>query len=168
MDYVVAAANLYGQIFGISGTRDRASITKTLEKVRLPFFTPKSSVKIHLSDEEMEEDKQDDASKIDFIADTFGYYITFSHFLNSFPAPEKAELEEWKGKLASSSVESSFMQMYPIDFEKVRHERIDTLAAYSAEATDRLAAECSQGAGSKSMAAFRLRFFFPPSPLGPR
>ncbi|XP_040060409.2 ubiquitin-like modifier-activating enzyme 1 [Gasterosteus aculeatus] len=92
MDYVVAAANLYGQIFGISGTRDRASITKTLEKVRLPSFTPKSSVKIHLSDEEMEEDKQDDA--------------------------KKAELEEWKGKLASSSVESSFMLMYPIDFEK--------------------------------------------------
>uniref|UniRef100_A0AAQ4PV49 E1 ubiquitin-activating enzyme n=1 Tax=Gasterosteus aculeatus aculeatus TaxID=481459 RepID=A0AAQ4PV49_GASAC len=90
MDYVVAAANLYGQIFRISGTRDRASITKTLEKVRLPSFTPKSSVKIHLSDEEMEEDKQDD----------------------------KAELEEWKGKLASSSVESSFMLMYPIDFEK--------------------------------------------------
>uniref|UniRef100_A0AAQ4QMG9 E1 ubiquitin-activating enzyme n=1 Tax=Gasterosteus aculeatus aculeatus TaxID=481459 RepID=A0AAQ4QMG9_GASAC len=92
MDYVVAAANLYGQIFRISGTRDRASITKTLEKVRLPSFTPKSSVKIHLSDEEMEEDKQDDA--------------------------KKAELEEWKGKLASSSVESSFMLMYPIDFEK--------------------------------------------------
>ncbi|XP_031723484.1 ubiquitin-like modifier-activating enzyme 1 [Anarrhichthys ocellatus] len=95
MEYVVAAANLYGQIFGISGTRDGASIRETLENVHVPSFTPKSSVKIHLTDKEMEEEKQEDRDEA-----------------------EKARLEELKGKLASSSLKSSSMQMYPIDFEK--------------------------------------------------
>uniref|UniRef100_A0A4W6CZ15 E1 ubiquitin-activating enzyme n=1 Tax=Lates calcarifer TaxID=8187 RepID=A0A4W6CZ15_LATCA len=92
MEYVVAAANLYGQIYGIKGTTDVASIRKILEKVHIPSFTPKSSVKIHVTDEEI-------------------------HCLCVF-APEKARLEELKGKLASPSLKSSAMQMYPMDFEK--------------------------------------------------
>lgn len=95
MDYVVAAANLYGQIYGIRGTRDCSSIRRTLEKVRVPSFTPKSSVKIHLTDKEMEEDQKKDSDDA-----------------------EKSRLEELKGKLASPSLKSSAMQMYPIDFEK--------------------------------------------------
>eukprot|EP00064_Thunnus_orientalis_P000855 superscaffoldBa00000050_g856 len=93
LEYVMAAANLYGQIYGIKGTRDCASIRKILEKVHVQSFTPKSSVKIHLTDKEMEEDKKKESD------DT-----------------EKAQLEELKGKLAS--LKSSAMQMYPIDFEK--------------------------------------------------
>uniref|UniRef100_A0A672I9D2 E1 ubiquitin-activating enzyme n=1 Tax=Salarias fasciatus TaxID=181472 RepID=A0A672I9D2_SALFA len=89
MDYVVAAANLYGQIYGIEGTKEHASIRKTLEGVRVPAFTPKSSVKIHVTDQEMEEDKKNDS----------------------------AQLEELKGKLASSSLRGS-APMFPIDFEK--------------------------------------------------
>ncbi|XP_070697555.1 ubiquitin-like modifier-activating enzyme 1 [Pempheris klunzingeri] len=95
MEYVVAAANLYAHIYGINGTRDWASIRRILEIVHVPSFTPKSSVKIHVTDKEMEEEKEkgcDDA--------------------------EKARLEEVKGKLASPSLKSSAMQMYPIDFEK--------------------------------------------------
>ncbi|XP_034388072.1 ubiquitin-like modifier-activating enzyme 1 [Cyclopterus lumpus] len=95
MEYVVAAANLYGQIFGISGTRDRASVKETLERVHVPYFTPKSSVKIHLTDKEMEEEKQEDRDDA-----------------------EKARLEELRRKLASPSLKSSFMQMKPTDFEK--------------------------------------------------
>ncbi|KAI3369989.1 hypothetical protein L3Q82_024797 [Scortum barcoo] len=95
MDYVVAAANLYGQIYGISGTREIVSIREILERVHVPSFTPKSSVKIHVTDKEMEEEKEkgsDDA--------------------------EKARLEELKGKLASPSLKSSAMKMIPLDFEK--------------------------------------------------
>ncbi|XP_023265943.1 ubiquitin-like modifier-activating enzyme 1 [Seriola lalandi dorsalis] len=95
MGYVVAAANLYGQIYGIKGTRDGASIRTILETVAVPTFTPSSSVKIHVTDKEMKEDKEkgsDDA--------------------------EKAQLEELKGKLASTSLKSPAMRMYPIDFEK--------------------------------------------------
>ncbi|XP_078104826.1 ubiquitin-like modifier-activating enzyme 1 [Sander vitreus] len=95
MGYVEAAANLYGLIYRIKGTRDWAAIRNILEKVHVPSFTPKSSVKIHLTDKEMDEEKEkerDDA--------------------------EKAQLEELKGKLASPSLKSSAMQMYPTNFEK--------------------------------------------------
>ncbi|XP_019214768.1 ubiquitin-like modifier-activating enzyme 1 [Oreochromis niloticus] len=94
IEYVMAGANLYGQIYGIKGTRDFTSIRGILENVHVPAFTPKSSVKIHVTDKEMEEEKKrecDDA--------------------------EKVRLEELKGKLASPSLKSS-AQMYPIDFEK--------------------------------------------------
>ncbi|MEQ2172960.1 hypothetical protein GOODEAATRI_026737, partial [Goodea atripinnis] len=92
MDYVMAAANLYGQIYGIKWTRDSAAIRRTLEEVQVPPFSPKSSIKIHLTDKEMEEDRKKDGDDAD-----------------------KARLEELKGKL--SSLKSS-AQMYPIDFEK--------------------------------------------------
>lgn len=58
MDYVVAAANLYGQIYGIVGTRDCSAIRSILERVHIPAFTPKSTVKIHLTDKEMEEERE--------------------------------------------------------------------------------------------------------------
>ncbi|KAG7495128.1 ubiquitin-like modifier-activating enzyme 1 [Solea senegalensis] len=93
MEYVVAAANLYGHIYGIEGTRDGASIARILDKVQVPSFTPSSSVTIHANDTELEESRErgrDDA--------------------------EDARLEELKGKLAS--LKSSDMRMYPIDFEK--------------------------------------------------
>uniref|UniRef100_A0A7N8WXJ0 E1 ubiquitin-activating enzyme n=1 Tax=Mastacembelus armatus TaxID=205130 RepID=A0A7N8WXJ0_9TELE len=93
MDYVVAAANLYGQMYGISGTRDSDSIRKTLDKIHVPSFTPKSSVKIHLTDKEMQEDREKESD-------------------------DSARLEELKAKLASPSLKSSAMRMYPIDFEK--------------------------------------------------
>ncbi|KAM7006559.1 ubiquitin-like modifier-activating enzyme 1 [Tautogolabrus adspersus] len=95
MDFVVAAANLYGQIYGITGTRDSASVRNILENVSVPTFTPKSSVKIHLTDKEMEEDKEKDRDDA-----------------------EKARLEEFKEKLASPSLKGSAMQMFPMDFEK--------------------------------------------------
>ncbi|RVE73454.1 hypothetical protein OJAV_G00047140 [Oryzias javanicus] len=90
--YVMAAANLYGQIYGIKGTRDTASIKQILGKVQTPSFTPKSSVKIHLTDKEMEEERKKESGDA-----------------------EKAQLEEIKGKL--SSLKNS-AQMNSIDFEK--------------------------------------------------
>ncbi|XP_068171349.1 ubiquitin-like modifier-activating enzyme 1 [Antennarius striatus] len=95
IEYVMAAANLYGQIYGVKGTRDLASIRTILESVRVPSFTPKSSVKIHVTDKEMEEDTAQGSDDV-----------------------EKAQLEELKTKLASSSLKDSAMQMFPIDFEK--------------------------------------------------
>ncbi|XP_024126269.1 ubiquitin-like modifier-activating enzyme 1 [Oryzias melastigma] len=90
--YVMAAANLYGQTYGIKGTRDVGSIKQIVEKVQTPSFTPKSSVKIHLTDKEMEEDKQKESGDA-----------------------EKAQLEELKGKLPSLK---NSAQMHSIDFEK--------------------------------------------------
>ncbi len=59
MEFVVAAANLYAQIYGVSGKRDWASIREILKTVHVPSFTPSSSVKIHLTDKEMKEDKEE-------------------------------------------------------------------------------------------------------------
>ncbi|XP_061583291.1 ubiquitin-like modifier-activating enzyme 1 [Cololabis saira] len=92
IEYVVAAANLYGCIYGIEGRRHCTSIKKIIEKVQVPSFTPNSSVKIHVSDKEMEEERKKEKDDV-----------------------EKAGLEELKGKL--SSLKSS-AQMCPIDFEK--------------------------------------------------
>lgn len=64
MDYIVAAANLTAQLYGMEGTRDRASIKQISDEVTVTSFTPKSSVKIHLTDKEMNEDKDcDDAGE---------------------------------------------------------------------------------------------------------
>lgn len=67
MGYVVAAANLYGQIYNVKGTRDCASIRTILETADVPAFIPSSSVKIHLTDEEMKVDREkqsDDAGEL--------------------------------------------------------------------------------------------------------
>ncbi|XP_056129409.1 ubiquitin-like modifier-activating enzyme 1 [Lampris incognitus] len=95
MDYMMAAANLYGQIYGIKGTRDHAAIREVLENIHFPSFAPTSSVKIHLTDKEMEDDKKTQIGDAD-----------------------KTRLEELKEKLASPSLKSRAMQMHPIDFEK--------------------------------------------------
>lgn len=65
----MAAANLYGQLFGVKGTKDLASLRNVLENIKVPPFNPKSSVKIHLTDKEMEEERQkegDDAGEFLF------------------------------------------------------------------------------------------------------
>uniref|UniRef100_A0A8C6UTR0 E1 ubiquitin-activating enzyme n=1 Tax=Neogobius melanostomus TaxID=47308 RepID=A0A8C6UTR0_9GOBI len=60
MDYIVAAANLYGQTYGISGSTDRAMIRGLLDRVPVPQFTPQS-LTIPVTDEEMEESESDEA-----------------------------------------------------------------------------------------------------------
>lgn len=41
MDYIVAAANLYAEVYGIPGSRDRDHITSILSRIEVPAFTPK-------------------------------------------------------------------------------------------------------------------------------
>uniref|UniRef100_A0A667X6P2 E1 ubiquitin-activating enzyme n=1 Tax=Myripristis murdjan TaxID=586833 RepID=A0A667X6P2_9TELE len=54
MDYIMAAANLYAQTYGLPGNTDRAAVTKILQDVHVPTFTPRSGVKIHVSDQELQ------------------------------------------------------------------------------------------------------------------
>uniref|UniRef100_A0A3Q2QZ93 E1 ubiquitin-activating enzyme n=1 Tax=Fundulus heteroclitus TaxID=8078 RepID=A0A3Q2QZ93_FUNHE len=122
MEFVMAAANLYGQIYGIKGRRDVAAIRKTLEKVQVPAFSPKSSVKIHLTDKEMEEDRKKEADDTGKLAS--GAFDSFPPLnviaphprLLSVSSADKARLAELKGKLSSLNGSG---QMYPVDFEKV-------------------------------------------------
>ncbi|KAM9859899.1 ubiquitin-like modifier-activating enzyme 1 [Aulostomus maculatus] len=130
LEYVVAAANLYGQIYGINGTRDCASIREILNRVCVPPFTPSSSVTSHLTDEEMEEEKEKKESN----------------------DSDKEQLEELKRKLASLSLENPAMRMYPITFEKDddRNFHIDYIVAASnlrAENYDIPAADRHQSKG---------------------
>ncbi|XP_034028416.1 ubiquitin-like modifier-activating enzyme 1 [Thalassophryne amazonica] len=54
MDYVMAAANLFAQTYGLPGSTDRAALTKILQEVSVPVFMPRSGVKIHVSDQELQ------------------------------------------------------------------------------------------------------------------
>lgn len=54
MDYVLAGANLYAQTYGLPGSTDRAALAKLLQDIKVPEFTPKSGVKIHVSDQELQ------------------------------------------------------------------------------------------------------------------
>lgn len=54
MDYVIAAANLFAQTYGLQGSTDREAVAKLLQNIKVPEFTPKSGVKIHVSDQELQ------------------------------------------------------------------------------------------------------------------
>lgn len=54
MDYIMAGANLYAQSYGLPTTTDRPALTKLLQEIKVPEFTPKSGVKIHVSDQELQ------------------------------------------------------------------------------------------------------------------
>ncbi|GCC42012.1 hypothetical protein chiPu_0026361 [Chiloscyllium punctatum] len=91
MDYVVAAANLFAQTYGIKGSQDRDQIAELLKNIKVPTFTPKSGVKIHVSDQDLQ---------------------------NSNASLDDSRLEELKSTLPSLEALSTF-RMYPIEFEKV-------------------------------------------------
>jgi len=59
MDFIVAAANLYGQIYGITGSKNRADIQSILQGVKVPEFTPKSTVKIAENDQQLKEENEE-------------------------------------------------------------------------------------------------------------
>ncbi|XP_068104099.1 ubiquitin-like modifier-activating enzyme 1 [Hyperolius riggenbachi] len=90
LDYIMAAANLFAQSYGISGSTDRAALLEILKTVRIPEFTPKSGVKIHVSDQEMQ---------------------------NAHASLDDSRLEELKNNLPSPESLNNF-KMFPIEFEK--------------------------------------------------
>uniref|UniRef100_A0A7N8WP98 E1 ubiquitin-activating enzyme n=1 Tax=Mastacembelus armatus TaxID=205130 RepID=A0A7N8WP98_9TELE len=89
VDYIMAGANLLAQTYGLQGSRDRAGVIKILQEVKVPPFTPRSGVKIHVSDQELQ---------------------------NSNSSVDDSRLEELKTQLPSP--ESSQFKLNPIDFEK--------------------------------------------------
>ncbi|KAM8934654.1 ubiquitin-like modifier-activating enzyme 1 [Pelodytes ibericus] len=90
MDYIMAAANLFAQSYGIAGSTDRSIVAENLQFIQVPQFTPKSGVKIHVSDQEMQ---------------------------NAHASLDDSRLEELKHNLPTLDSLSGF-KMYPIDFEK--------------------------------------------------
>ncbi|KAF5904273.1 ubiquitin-like modifier-activating enzyme 1, partial [Clarias magur] len=94
MDFIVASANLYGQIYGIKGSTDRDDMMKILKGVHVPVFHPKSSVTIAVMDEELKDNMEERKDE------------------------DKARLDELKQKLSSLQSASQRFQMLPLEFEK--------------------------------------------------
>ena len=47
MDFVEAAANLRAEVFGIPKNKDRKSIAKMLDSIKIEEFTPRSGETLH-------------------------------------------------------------------------------------------------------------------------
>ncbi|KAK0135917.1 Ubiquitin-like modifier-activating enzyme 1 [Merluccius polli] len=130
MQYIVAAANLYGTTYGIAGTRDCAAIRETLKNIIMP-----SCKRMSLSASNMtEEDKDMDCSP-------------------AMAATEKARLEELKVELCSPSLKNPAMQMHPVDFEKVSSH---TSSAHTAHFTHRRHSGDRTSGGSESCSTVRV------------
>lgn len=54
LDYVFATANLRAEVYGIPQQRDRSVIANMVTKIHVPVFTPKSGVKIAVTDAAMQ------------------------------------------------------------------------------------------------------------------
>lgn len=90
IDYVVAAANLRAQVYGLPVCRDRDLIAKIAADVEIPEFVPKSDVKIPITDAQIQQSNDElDRDKLNRI-------------LGELPTP---------GKLSGSKIT-------PLEFEK--------------------------------------------------
>ncbi|XP_060993873.1 ubiquitin-like modifier-activating enzyme 1 [Dama dama] len=89
LDYVIAAANLFAQTYGMMGSQDRSAVTILIQSMQVPEFTPKSGVRIQVSDQELQ---------------------------TSFSVDDN-RLQELKAMLPTPESLSGF-RMYPINFEK--------------------------------------------------
>lgn len=54
IDYILAAANLKAEVYGIPQNRDRDAIVSMVQRVEVPEFVPKSGVKIAVTDAQMQ------------------------------------------------------------------------------------------------------------------
>lgn len=93
LDFVVAAANLRAEMFGITGRTDREYFEATLKDVVVPEFAPAEGVKISANDEEEKANQQSAAGSGESEAETI---------FNALPNP--AELAGFR--------------LSPIDFDK--------------------------------------------------
>ncbi|KAI0243167.1 Ubiquitin-like modifier-activating enzyme 1 [Lamellibrachia satsuma] len=64
VDYVLSAANLRAEVYGIPQICDRSAVIKMIEKVDVPEFTPRSGVRIDVTDSEAQSRQNDNLSDI--------------------------------------------------------------------------------------------------------
>lgn len=50
----MAAANLFAQTYGLGGSQDCAAVAKLLKSLPVPKFAPKSGIRIHVSEQELQ------------------------------------------------------------------------------------------------------------------
>nr|XP_020043100.1 ubiquitin-like modifier-activating enzyme 1 [Castor canadensis] len=88
LDYVMAAANLFAQTYGLTGSQDRAAVTTHLQSLQAPMDP---GIRIHASDQELQGTSAS-------VGDDY--------------------LEKIRAKLPSPEAKLRGFKMYPIDFEK--------------------------------------------------
>jgi ubiquitin-activating enzyme E1 len=102
LDFIIAAANLRAQVFGLiesphlQGNRDVAYFVKVLSQIHLPPWQPKAGVKIQVNENENANSNNSNNSNTD----------------------EEQEIEQIKAKLPVPGSLPQF-KLNPIDFEKV-------------------------------------------------
>uniref|UniRef100_A0A8C0MJ50 Ubiquitin-like modifier-activating enzyme 1 n=1 Tax=Canis lupus familiaris TaxID=9615 RepID=A0A8C0MJ50_CANLF len=106
LDYVMAAANLFAQTYGLMGSQDRAAVAVLLQSVHIPEFIPKSGVKIHVSDQEL----QNASASVD-------PGLEFKGLTHPSLSTDDSRLQELRAMLPSPEKLRGF-KMYPINFEK--------------------------------------------------
>jgi len=94
LDFVVAAANLRAENFGIQKNRDRAAVKAIVAKVNVPVFEPKSGVKIAVTDSEAQQQREDASTDSEIMA----------RILEEVPSPEALKKES--------------VRVTPLEFEK--------------------------------------------------
>ncbi|XP_028979923.1 ubiquitin-like modifier-activating enzyme 1 isoform X3 [Esox lucius] len=104
MDYVMAAANLFAQSYGLPCSTDRVAVAKILDSLSVPTFVPRSGVKIHVSDQEL----QSANASVD---------KTIKTGPASRHRPYDNRLEELKSQLPGAEAASKF-KLTAVDFEK--------------------------------------------------
>jgi len=80
LDFVVAAANLQAEVYGIAKIADRAEITKIIASVNVPVFEPKSGVKIAVTDAEAQAHSDGAASDSNSLEKMLAELPSPSHF----------------------------------------------------------------------------------------
>uniref|UniRef100_A0A4W5PKA1 Ubiquitin-activating enzyme E1 C-terminal domain-containing protein n=1 Tax=Hucho hucho TaxID=62062 RepID=A0A4W5PKA1_9TELE len=103
MDYVMAGANLFAQSYGMQGSTDRVGVAKILDSLSVPTFVPRSGVKIHVSDQELQSANAN-------VEKTIKTGPTSRH------RPHDNRLEELKTLLPGPEASSHF-KLTAIDFE---------------------------------------------------
>uniref|UniRef100_A0A673L9R5 E1 ubiquitin-activating enzyme n=1 Tax=Sinocyclocheilus rhinocerous TaxID=307959 RepID=A0A673L9R5_9TELE len=113
MDYIMAAANLFAQSYGLPCSTERSDLTKLLQDVKVPEFTPKSGVKIHVSDQEL----QSANASIVFTVPNIAHFI-----IGLFS--DDSRLEELKTRLPSDD-ETNFHMDFIVAASNLRAENYD-------------------------------------------
>merc|ERR1719431_89669 len=94
LDFVVAAANLRAEVYGIEQNKDRAAIAAIIAKVNVPKFEPKSGVKIAVTDAEHQAQADSGMSDSEVL----------NNLLEELPSPEAFKKEK--------------LRVTPAEFEK--------------------------------------------------
>lgn len=76
----MAAANLFAQTYGLIGSQDRTAVAGLLQAIQVPEFTPKSGVKIHVSDQELQ-------SASASVGERYGHSARSYHLTCPLPSP---------------------------------------------------------------------------------